>query len=60
MNVRLLTSDGGFVVTGVIPSYNEPPGIIVWGERFFAYDVTDDESVHVYVEQFTAYLLEAN
>lgn len=55
-HVRLLTADGGFVTSGTIPSFNEPPGILIWGTRFFTYEQTDDESVHVYVETF-AYVL---
>lgn len=52
-NVRLLTAGGGFVASGVVPKFDEPPGVLIWGERFFTYDNTDDESVHVYVETFT-------
>jgi len=57
-NVRLLTADGGYVTSGTIPKFNEPPGILIWGERFFTYDITDDENVHVYIETFTFVLTE--
>ena len=57
-DVRLLTKDGGYVASGKIPPFNEPPEVLIWGELFFTYDVTDDEETHVYVEAFTVVLIE--
>lgn len=47
-----MTKDGGFVTGGKIPLFNEPPDVIVWGERVFTYSHTDDETEDVYVEAF--------
>jgi len=55
--VRLLTKDGGFVTSGMIPAFNDPPDVIVWGSRIFQYDSTDDEREHVYIEAFSSYLV---
>lgn len=50
--VRLMTKDGGFVTGGEVPLFDEPPDVVVWGERVFTYSHTDDETVDVYVEAF--------
>jgi hypothetical protein len=59
--VKLYTQDGGFVVEGEIPTFNTPPGIIVWGLRFFQYTATvgggDDPDHYVYTEAFTVALV---
>ena len=57
-SVRLLTGRGDYVVSGRIPQFDEPPGVLIWGERFFTYDSTTDENEHVYVETFTYVLTE--
>lgn len=36
--VKLFTNDGGFVVEGKVPRYNEPPEVMLWGERIFIRD----------------------
>lgn len=50
--VLLLTKDGDYVASDNFPKFNEPPAVLIWGERFFTYDTTDDEDVDVYVEAF--------
>lgn len=56
-SVRLMRKDGGFVTTGQVPLFNEPPEVIIWGQRIFTYSHTDDESVDVYVEAFSVALI---
>jgi hypothetical protein len=58
--VRLMTDGGDYIVSGSIPKFNEPPGVLSWGARFFTYDVTDDENVHVYVETFAVALIQTD
>lgn len=50
--VILQTKDGGYVTGGKIPPFNEPPDVLLWGDRVFQYNVTDDEHCHIYVEVF--------
>jgi len=56
-SVRLVTKDGGFVTSGKVPLFNEPPEVIIWGQRIFTYSQTDDEAVDVYVEAFSVALV---
>jgi hypothetical protein len=56
--VRLLTQDGGYVCSGMIPKFDMPPSVLTWGTRIFTYEQTDDEQVHVYTEAFTFALTE--
>jgi hypothetical protein len=36
--VELFTRDGGFVVAGLLPLFNEPPEVLFWGTRVFRHD----------------------
>lgn len=56
-SVRLITNDGGFVVSGKVPPFDAPPDVIVWGQRVFTYSHTDDEAVDVYIEAFSVALV---
>lgn len=61
VKVKLYTADGGFVVAGEIPRFNQLPDVIVWGERFFRYGdkrlpQAIEGPVH-YVECFTVALV---
>lgn len=35
MNIKLFTRDGGFVTDAVIPRFDPPPEVILWGNRMF-------------------------
>lgn len=35
MEIKLLTRDGGYVVTAIIPPFQLMPEVLLWGERFF-------------------------
>jgi hypothetical protein len=56
-SVRLMTKDGDFVIGGKVPLFNEPPEVVVWGQRIFTYSHTDNEAVDVYVEAFSVALV---
>ena len=59
MKVKLFTRDGGFVHSAEIPPFNEPPTIIIWGQRFFVFADVDGPALPIesdeqgYVEAFT-------
>lgn len=55
--VILYTVDGGFVVSGRVPFFNVPPDVLIWVDRVFRYDSTDDESVDTYIECFAVALI---
>jgi hypothetical protein len=41
--VKLLTRDGQYVVTAIIPPFKLGPEILLWGERFFGKTNVRDE-----------------
>lgn len=60
VTVKLYAQAGGFVVEGEIPRFNDPPEILIWGERFFRYSciVFENGVDHlVYTEAFTVALV---
>jgi hypothetical protein len=38
LQVELRTSDGGLVVRAVLPPFDPPPDVLLWGARVFRYD----------------------
>ena len=55
MRIHLSTQEGKSVLgeDHLIPDFNEPPHIIIWGSRFFAYDSRSTHDVVQYREAFT-------
>lgn len=58
--VILYTKEGGFVVSGRVPVFNEPPAFLIWGDRTFEYRSTDDENVDLYYECFAVALVQVD
>lgn len=44
--IRLETSDGCYVVTGLIPSFQTWPAVVIWGERVFRLHLPEAEVDH--------------
>lgn len=58
--VMLYTASGEFVVSGWVPAFNTPPDVLVWGDRHFKYDGSDDENVDSYSECFAVALVKVD
>lgn len=58
MKIHLNTEDGRSVLGEdlLIPEFNTPPHVIIWGSRVFAYDSVSVGLVTQYREAFTYYL----
>lgn len=56
--VILKTTDGRFVIRGQVPAFNQPPDVLVWGDRHFRYDSTDSLGADVYIECFAVALIQ--
>lgn len=50
--VRLYSSEFGFVHQGWLPKFNEPPQILLWGQRMFKYHFNG-----IYLEVFAVVLV---
>jgi hypothetical protein len=57
MRVRLETQEGAFVSDEAMPPFKQPPGVVIWGQRVFAWkEAFVDEhgmTAHRYREVFT-------
>jgi hypothetical protein len=58
--VKLMNGGGFRVVEGEVPEFNEPPEVVVWGERFFRYEGTGRDGTWLYREAFTVALVKTD
>lgn len=56
--IRLETSDGRYVVTGIIPLFITPPEIVIWGTRYFKLFAANPGLDVIYREAFTVAVVE--
>lgn len=48
--VRLVNFDGHFVADVVIPRFNPPTDVLIWGERCFVFRDADTNKLRIYRE----------